>query len=66
MLAENPFWRINRVAERLGVAYTTAQRAVDTLVSLGILEQIGQARRDRFYCAGQIMAILDEPSRITE
>jgi hypothetical protein len=48
------------------VAYTTAQRAVDTLVSLGILEQIGQARRDRFYCAGQIMAILDEPSRITE
>lgn len=65
LLAENPFWTIGKAAQRLGVAYTTAQRAVGKLESLGILAQSGQARRGRVYCARQIMAILDEPPRFT-
>lgn len=65
LLAENPFWTIGKAAQRLGVAYTTAQRAVKKLESIGILEQFGQARRGRVYYARQIMAILDEPPKFT-
>jgi Fic family protein len=65
LLAENPFCTINRAAQRLGVAYTTAQRAVERLQGLDILEQTSDARRDRVYCATQLMAILDEPPRIS-
>lgn len=64
LLAENPFWTINKAAERLDVAYTTAQRAVEKLESLAILDRVSEARRGRVYCARQIMAILDEPPRI--
>lgn len=64
LLADNPFWTINRAAERLGVAYTTAQRAIEKLQGHGILEQTDDAQRDRVYCASKLMAILDEPATI--
>lgn len=64
LLAENPFWTMNKAAQRLDVAYTTAQRAIEKLLSLGILDQVDQAKRSRVYCATQLMAILDEPPRI--
>jgi Fic family protein len=64
LLAENPFWTVNKVAQRLSVAYTTAQRAVERLESLGILSRVGAARRDRVFCAQEIMAILDEPPQL--
>ena len=64
LLAENPFWTINKAAERLGVAYTTAQRAVEKLQSLGVLEQADDAKRDRVFCAKQVMAVLDKPPKI--
>ena len=65
LLAENPYWTINKVAERLEVAYTTAQRAVDRLIDAGVLNQTNDAKRGRVYCATQIMSILDEPPTIT-
>jgi Fic family protein len=65
LLAENPFWAVGRLADRLKVAFTTAQRAVDTLASRGILEQVGDARRGRVFCAKEIMTILDEPPRLS-
>jgi Fic family protein len=61
LLAENPFWTVNKVAQRLHVAYTTAERAVKRLSSLGILQQVGETKRDRVFCAQEIMKILDEP-----
>jgi predicted transcriptional regulator len=64
LLAENPFWTIKRASERLDVAYTTAQRAIEKLQSLGVLEQTDDAQRGRVYCAKQLMAILDEPAKI--
>ena len=64
LLAENPFWTIKRAAQRLEVAYTTAQRAIEKLQSLGVLEQTDDAQRGRVYCAEQLMAILDEPAKI--
>ena len=61
LLAENPYWTANKASERLGVAFTTAQRAIDKLQKLDILHQAGSAKRDRMYCASPIMTILDEP-----
>lgn len=61
LLGENPFWTTGKVASRLGVAFTTAQRAIDRLANLGILFKMSDARRNRVFCATAMMAILDEP-----
>jgi Fic family protein len=64
LLAENPFWAVGRIAERLDVAFTTAQRAVDLLARHRILAKVGTARRDRVFVAKAILEILDEPARL--
>lgn len=64
LFAENPYWTVNRLAERLGVAFTTAQRAVDRLEEAGIAALAGPAKRNRVYCARAILEVLDEPPRI--
>ncbi len=65
MLAANPFLTVKKAAKQLGVAFTTAQRAVHKLEQLSIVTEISKAKRDRVYCARAIMNILDEPARIT-
>jgi Fic family protein len=64
-IAANPFLTITKAAEDLGVAYTTAQRAVETLESLSILSQVNDARRARVYCARALLDILEEPPLLT-
>ncbi len=64
LLAENPFWNTKKLSQRLRVAFTTAQRAIDVLVREGILSQVDTAQRDRVFCATAIMNILDEPPQI--
>lgn len=64
LLAENPYCTIQRVAKRLNVAYTTAQRAVERLESLSILAQVGTAKRDRVFCARALLDILEEPTML--
>jgi len=66
LLAENPYWTVKRAAERLDVAYTTAQRAIERLVGGGVMQEVGEARRDRLFCAAEILAILEEPARLEE
>jgi Fic family protein len=63
-LAENPYWTIKRAAQRLGVAYTTAERAVERLEAHGIVTQTTDAKRDRVYCATAILKILEEPANL--
>ncbi|MXW24526.1 MAG: Fic family protein [Chloroflexi bacterium] len=63
LFAENPFWAVGGVAERLGVAFTTAQRAIDRLVEAGIVAQVGEAQRNRVYCAGAVLDLLEEEPR---
>jgi hypothetical protein len=46
------------------VAYTTAQRAVERLETASILTRIGDAKRDRVYCAQATLAILEEPANL--
>ena len=62
LFAENPFWTAGGAAERLGVAFTTAQRAIGRLEAAGIVAQVGEARRNRVYCARAILDVLEEPS----
>jgi len=64
LFAENPFWSVTKLAARLDVAFTTAQRAIDRLESAGIVELVGEGRRNRVYRAPAILAILEEPPNI--
>lgn len=64
LLAENPFWTVKRAAERLGVAYTTAERAMERLETAGIVFRTSDARRGRVYCARAVLDILEEPARV--
>ncbi|QOD38768.1 Fic family protein [Candidatus Wolbachia massiliensis] len=58
-LAVNPYFTIKRIVENLGVAFTTAQRAVMKLEDLGIVSQTSEGKRDRVYCATDILKILE-------
>jgi len=64
LFAENPFWGVSKLAARLDVAFTTAQRAIDRLQAAGIVALASQARRNRVYCAREILEILEEPPRL--
>ena len=64
LLAGNPFITAKGAAEKLGVAFTTAQRAIERLERLGIVKQSGDAKRDRVYCAKALLDILEEPARL--
>jgi Fic family protein len=64
LFAENPYWNVRNLAERLGVAFTTAQRAVDRLASSGVVTLAAEAKRNRVYCARALLEILEEPPRI--
>ncbi len=65
-LAVNPFVTTNKIALQFKVAFTTAQRAIQKLESLEILNSIGEKKRDRVYCATQILNILEEPTKISQ
>jgi Fic family protein len=64
MLASNPYLTINKAAEQLGIAFTTAQRAIERLEKLSIVTKVSPAKRDRVYCAKPILSILEEPARL--
>lgn len=64
LFTENPFWSVGKLAERTGVAFTTAQRAIDRLESVGIVALATEAKRNRVYRARAILEILEEPPRL--
>jgi Fic family protein len=65
-LAVNPFLTTNKVASYFGIAFTTAQRAIQKLETAEVLSQVGNAKRDKLYCAKKILEILEEPAQINE
>lgn len=65
MLGSNPFVTARGAAEKLGVAYNTAMRALTRLEAAGLLQEITDARRNRVWCAQALLAILEEPARLT-
>lgn len=64
LLGANPFITIKGAAEKLAVAFTTAQRAIERLERARIVKRIGDAKRDRVYCATSLLDILEEPARL--
>jgi Fic family protein len=64
LLAANPYLTPRGAQEKLGVAYNTAVAAIERLVKRGILEQVGEAKRDRVYCAWELLGILEEPPQL--
>lgn len=64
--AVNPYLSVKKITGRLNIAFTTAQRAVNKLESLGIISNISESKRDRIYCATKILSILEEPTKINE
>ncbi len=66
MLGGNPYLTINKAADQLHVAFTTAQRGIERLAKLGVIQQTSSAKRDRVYCAQAILKILEEPPQLTQ
>ena len=64
LLAANPFTTAKGVVQKLGIAFTTAQRAIERLERFGIVQQTGTAKRDRVYCAKALLEILEEPAKL--
>jgi Fic family protein len=64
LLGANPFVTTKGAAEKLGVAFTTAQRAIERLERASIVKQVGDAKRDRVYCAAALLDILEESARL--
>lgn len=64
LLGANPFITIKGAAEELGVAFTTAQRAIEKLERSGILKPANKAKRDRVYCAKALLDVLEEPAKL--
>ena len=65
LLSANPFVTSTGVARQLGVAFTTAQRAIERLERNGIVQQTTDVRRNRVYCARALLDILEEPAHLT-
>lgn len=62
--AVNPYLTINKIAEEFKIAYSTAQRGIQKLEESKIIKQISSGKRDKVYCATEILAILEEPTKI--
>ncbi len=64
LLGANPFITTKGAADSLGIAFTTALRAIERLERARIVKQVGDAKRDRVYCATALLEILEEPSHL--
>jgi len=64
LLGANPFITIKRAAKKLEVAFTTAQRAIERLERASIVKRVGEAKRDRVYCATALLDILEAPASL--
>ncbi len=64
LLVANPFITTTGATRQLGVAFTTAQRAIERLERNGVVQQTTDARRNRVYCARALLDILEEPAHL--
>jgi len=62
--AVNPYLTTKKVAEDLKIAYSTAQRAIKKLEEAQIIKKSSNEKRDKIYCATEILAILEEPTKL--
>jgi Fic family protein len=62
--AVNPYLTIKKIAKDLEVAYSTAERGVRKLINANIIQQVGDNKRDKVFCATEILSILEEPAKV--
>jgi len=62
--AVNPYFTTNKMAESLNIAYSTAQRSIQKLEAAGMIKKTNDNKRDKVYCATEILNILEEPTKI--
>jgi len=60
-LLDRPYVTAPLVARLLGVTFPTAQKAIDDLLDLGVLEEITGRRRNRVYAAPTVIEIAYNP-----
>jgi Fic family protein len=60
-LFASPYITINRAAVVMDVAFKSASDTVNTLVGAGMLREITGQKRNRIFCADEILALLDQP-----
>ena len=63
-LTVNPYLTIKDVCTELNIAFSTAQRWVTKLEAMTIIQQVGNNKRNRLYCATQVLNILEEPTKL--
>jgi len=54
----NPYLTIPRASTKLKVSYPTAQGAINRLVHAGVLKEVTARRRNRIYCAVELLQIV--------
>jgi DNA-binding transcriptional regulator YhcF (GntR family) len=55
---------LGEMVDKLAVAFATAQRAIERLERARIVKRVGDAKRDRVYCATALLDILEKPARL--
>jgi len=63
-LAANPYVTPRGLEKKLGVSFNTANKAIRVLEGKQILQQVGDAKRDRVYRAEAVLEILEEPAKL--
>jgi Fic family protein len=58
MLFFNPFVSLPGISEYLKITWPTAKASVERLVKLGILKEVSGRKRNRIYCARELLDIL--------
>lgn len=64
LLSANPFITATGAARRLSIAFTTAQRAIQRLEQTRVVRRTTDARRNRVYCAQELLDLLEEPAQL--
>ena len=63
-LSINPFITAKQSSKVMKVSFATMQRAIERLKKLNIVREVSGSKRDRVYCATDILEILEEPAKI--
>jgi Fic family protein len=60
-LFASPYITMNRAAEVMGVAFKSAAQTVAKLAEAGMLREITGQKRNRVYCADEVLTLLNAP-----
>ena len=60
LLFDRPILTVNQIKDLMGVDFSTAQRYVDRLEQVGVLQEITGRARNRIYRANEVMTIIED------